>query len=120
MDRRNFIQYGGMAASDALLAKAGRAEAEPAAAALPAEAQARGAGVFPGGQVPVVTPNGSTLAWRLVDGVKVGHLVAQAVDHEFAPGMRAECWGYNGGTPGPTIEAVEGDKLRIYVTNRLP
>jgi FtsP/CotA-like multicopper oxidase with cupredoxin domain len=76
--------------------------------------------VAPGGQPPVVTPNGSTLPWRIVDGVKVGHLVAQAVDHEFAPGMRAECWGYNGGTPGPTIEAVEGDRLRIYVTNRLP
>src|SRR3546814_16214947 len=23
-------------------------------------------------------------------------------------------------TPGPTIEAVEGDRVRIYVTNRLP
>jgi len=52
--------------------------------------------------------------------VKVGHLVAEPVDHEFAPGLRAECWGYNGSTPGPTIEAVEGDRLRIYVSNRLP
>jgi FtsP/CotA-like multicopper oxidase with cupredoxin domain len=74
----------------------------------------------PGGQPPVVTPNGSTLPWRLVDGVKVGHLIAEPVEHEFAPGMRAECWGYNGGTPGPTIVAVEGDRLRLYVTNRLP
>ena len=32
----------------------------------------------------------------------------------------AECWGYNGSTPGPTIEAIEGDRVRIYVTNRLP
>jgi manganese oxidase len=31
-----------------------------------------------------------------------------------------KCWGYNGQTPGPTIEAVEGDRVRIYVTNRLP
>jgi manganese oxidase len=68
----------------------------------------------------VITPNGSTLPLRVVDGVKVGHLVAEAVDHEFAPGLRAQCWGYNGGTPGPTIEAVEGDRLRLYVTNRLP
>jgi FtsP/CotA-like multicopper oxidase with cupredoxin domain len=68
----------------------------------------------------VVTPNGSTLPLRDVDGVKVGHLVAEAVDHEFAPGLRARCWGYNGGTPGPTIEATEGDRLRLYVTNRLP
>ncbi len=68
----------------------------------------------------VVTPNGTTLPLRDVDGVKVGHLVAEAVDHEFAPGLRAQCWGYNGGTPGPTIEATEGDRLRLYVTNRLP
>jgi hypothetical protein len=52
--------------------------------------------------------------------VKVGHLIAEPVDHEFAPGLRAECWGYNGSTPGPTIEAVEGDRLRLYVSNRLP
>jgi FtsP/CotA-like multicopper oxidase with cupredoxin domain len=68
----------------------------------------------------VITPNGSTLPWKIVDGVKVGHLIAQVVDHEFAPGLRAACWGYNGGTPGPTIEAIEGDRLRIYVTNHLP
>jgi FtsP/CotA-like multicopper oxidase with cupredoxin domain len=30
------------------------------------------------------------------------------------------CWGYNGQTPGPTIECVEGDHVRIYVTNKLP
>lgn len=69
---------------------------------------------------PVVTPNGRTLPLRLVDGVKVGHLIAEERDHEFAPGLRARVWGYNGGTPGPTIEAVEGDQLRLYVTNRLP
>ena len=34
--------------------------------------------------------------------------------------MTAKLWGYNGQTPGPTIEAVEGDKVRIFVTNKLP
>jgi hypothetical protein len=29
-------------------------------------------------------------------------------------------WGYNGQSPGPTIEVVEGDRVRIFVTNRLP
>jgi FtsP/CotA-like multicopper oxidase with cupredoxin domain len=48
------------------------------------------------------------------------HLIAEPVEHEFAPGLTAHCWGFNGRTPGPTIEAVEGDRLRIYVTNRLP
>src|SRR5262249_36973393 len=37
-----------------------------------------------------------------------------------APGMTVKCWGYNGQTPGPTIEAVEGDRIRILVENRLP
>ena len=39
---------------------------------------------------------------------------------ELAPGMKAHLWGYNGASPGPTIEAVEGDKVRIFVTNKLP
>lgn len=69
---------------------------------------------------PVITPNGSTLPFRLVDGVKVFHLVAEEVEHEFAPGLRAHLWGYNGQVHGPTLEAVEGDRVRIYVTNRLP
>lgn len=69
---------------------------------------------------PVVTPNGAALPWKRVDGAKVFHLVAEPVTHEFAPGLVAECWGYNGRVHGPTIEAVEGDRVRIYVTNRLP
>ncbi|MFT4047214.1 MAG: copper oxidase [Solimonas sp.] len=69
---------------------------------------------------PVRTPNGWTLPARIRDGAREFHLVAEEVEHEFAPGCRAKCWGYNGGTPGPTIEAVEGDRVRIYVTNRLP
>jgi FtsP/CotA-like multicopper oxidase with cupredoxin domain len=71
------------------------------------------------GYTPVTTPNGATLPWKRVDGCKVFHLIAQPVRHEFAPGLVAECWGYNGRTPGPTIEAVEGDRCRFYVTNRL-
>ncbi|MBX3707157.1 MAG: copper oxidase [Pseudomonadales bacterium] len=68
---------------------------------------------------PVRTLNGWTLPYRLRDGVKEFHLVAEEIDHEFSPGSRARCWGYNGTTPGPTIEAVEGDRVRILVTNRL-
>jgi hypothetical protein len=75
---------------------------------------------FPGGQPAVVTPNGATLQWKAVRGAKVGHLVAMPIVNQFAPGLEADCWGYNGSTPGPTIEAVEGDRVRLYVTNRLP
>ena len=69
---------------------------------------------------PVVTLNGWTLPWRINGEWKEFHLVAEEVEREIAPGMIAKLWGYNGQTPGPTIEAVEGDKVRIFVTNRLP
>ena len=69
---------------------------------------------------PVATLNGWSLPWRMRDGVKEFHLVAEPVVREFAPGMTAKLWGYNGSSPGPTIEVVEGDRVRIYVTNRLP
>jgi len=70
--------------------------------------------------VPVTTPNGRTLPFVMKAGVKEFHLVAGEIEHEFAPGCKAKCWGYNGSTPGPTIEAVEGDRIRIFVTNNLP
>ena len=72
------------------------------------------------GYTPVETPDGATLPYVLKDGVKEFHLIAEPVKREFAPGMIVNCWGYNGMTPGPTIEAVEGDRVRILVTNRLP
>lgn len=69
---------------------------------------------------PVVTLNGWSLPWRMKNGVKEFHLVAEPVAREIAPGMIAHLWGYNGQSPGPTIEVVEGDRVRIFVTNRLP
>ena len=69
---------------------------------------------------PVVTLNGWTLPWRMNGDWKEFHLVAEPVVRELAPGMVAHLWGYNGQSPGPTIEAVEGDKVRIFVTNKLP
>ena len=69
---------------------------------------------------PVVTLNGSTLPWKMVDGIKEFHLIAEPVEWEVAPGMKIKAWGYNGQTPGPTIEAVEGDRVRILVTNKFP
>jgi len=69
---------------------------------------------------PVVTLNGWTLPWRMNSGVKEFHLVAEPVVREMAPGFKAHLWGYNGQSPGPTIEVVEGDRVRIFVTNKLP
>jgi len=93
------------AGSAALLAATGVAAETPPPTGLP--------------YTPVHTPNGWSLPHRMRDGVKEFHLVAEEIEHEFAPGCVAKCWGYNGTTPGPTLEAVEGDRVRLYVTNRL-
>jgi FtsP/CotA-like multicopper oxidase with cupredoxin domain len=47
-------------------------------------------------------------------------LVAEPVRWEIQPGLVVDGWGYNGGTPGPTIRATEGDRVRITLINRLP
>ncbi|QBB72517.1 copper oxidase [Pseudolysobacter antarcticus] len=115
MSRRNIVLGAGLAG----LAKIGSL-VRPAAAQTPsADAPSTGEK----SNLPytrVTTLNGHTLPFRLVDGVKEFHLVAEEVEHEFAPGSKAKCWGYNGSTPGPTIEAVEGDRIRILLTNNLP
>jgi len=89
-------------------------------AALPAAALAQRQSNAPRRHPKVRTLNGWTLPFVLKDGVKEFHLVAEPIEHEFVPGTRAKCWGYNGSTPGPTIEVSEGDRVRILVTNRLP
>ena len=121
LNRRNFFKGAMTAASGALLARL-----IPNAIAADMDKSEISGGkteIFtpPGGASykPVITTNGATLPWKMVDGVKVFHLTAEPVTHEFAPGLVAECWGYNGHVHGPTIEAVEGDKVRIYVTNKL-
>jgi FtsP/CotA-like multicopper oxidase with cupredoxin domain len=123
--RRKWLTTGLVAGGTTLLARIGFArtqephaghETPPAPAPIPPSA-GRARGRLP--YTPVTTPDGSTLPFTLKDGVKEFHLIAEEVKREFAPGMVVNCWGYNGQTPGPTIEAVEGDRVRILVTNRL-
>lgn len=132
ISRRKLILSGAAMAGGALLIKPGRAHSQSLAmrdvqVTDPDSAQSTvdiGDRTFPPGQPgvdyrPVISPNLPTLPWRVVNGVKVFHLVSEEMWHEFAPGMKAICWGYNGHVHGPTIEAVEGDRVRIYVTNKL-
>ena len=68
----------------------------------------------------VATLNGWSLPWRMRDGVKEFHLVAEPVVREIAPGMKANLQGYNGQSPGPTIEKWSREiRVRMFVTNRL-
>jgi FtsP/CotA-like multicopper oxidase with cupredoxin domain len=128
ISRRNILMTGAALGGAALLAGRDQALAQnqpqqpgtaPAGgAARPGQVTAsRAAAGQPGS---VIVPNGTSLPWKVVDGVKVFHLIAEPVVREFAPGLTVNCWGYNGHTPGPTIEAVEGDRCRFYVTNKLP
>jgi len=40
--------------------------------------------------------------------------------HKHATSKKLKTWGYNGTTPGPTIEVTEGDRVKIIVKNELP
>ncbi|MDC1287786.1 copper oxidase [Gammaproteobacteria bacterium] len=120
-NRRQFLKGAGAAALGAGLVS------RSALAALPESPSSMNANMQPPAEPtngrwfnPVVTLNGWSLPWRMKNGWKEFHLTAEAVEREIAPGMTARLWGYNGQSPGPTIECVEGDKVRIFVTNRLP
>ena len=129
MQRRQFFQ--GALAAGAFTAAASATVGRHALAALPEPVLRHNAataapwvppGVTGAGLPyrPVVTLNGWTLPFRMRDGVKEFHLVAEPVVREVAPGFVVNMWGYNGQSPGPTIEVVEGDRVRIFVSNRLP
>src|SRR6185503_2023092 len=109
--RRNFLATGALAGA-ALASSRGSADV-PAPSTSPR-------GLADGGAYrPVVTLNGWALPWRRNSGRKEFHLVAEPVTRELASGLVAHLWGYNGQSPGPTIECVEGDRVRILVSNRL-
>lgn len=129
VSRRGVIKAGAMAAASASLARAATLSQNPQT--RPAQSQPtrpwreiREKDLPPGepgrDYRPVFAPNGATLPYRIVDGVKVFHLVAEPIEHEVVDGLTIKAWGYNGRSPGPVIEAVQGDRVRIYVTNRLP
>ena len=119
--RRTFFKAAGATLlGAAAVSRAGAASLPEAATQVSAEMQRPP--LPPNGRPyqPIVTLNGWSLPWRMKDNVKEFHLVAEPVVREIAPGMKANLWGYNGQSPGPTIEAVEGDRIRIFVTNKLP
>lgn len=111
--RRNVLSSLGLAVGGLGLFRSSKASAQAAPVLSPTPA-------LRGTRPRVITPNGTSMPWTMNDGVKEFRIVAEPVKREFAPGMIVDCWGYNGQTPGPTIEAVEGDRVRLFVTNHLP
>ena len=45
-------------------------------------------------------------------------LSAEDKEIEIAPGIFFPAWTYNGQVPAPTIRATEGDRIKIYFTNK--
>lgn len=70
--------------------------------------------------VGVVTPDLPKLPYRMVDGVKEFHLIAEVVETDLVVGRPMTAWGFNGCVPGPMIEVNQGDRVRVIFENRLP
>jgi FtsP/CotA-like multicopper oxidase with cupredoxin domain len=117
LHRRLFLR-GLLTAAGATSVGIGRADGQHVHPAPRSSAPASPRSDGPSGRV--VTPDVPHLPWRLVDGVKEFHLVAEPVKTEFVPGRHVDVWGFNGHMPGPTIEIDEGDRVRFLVHNNLP
>ena len=120
MNRRNFLSMAGAAVAMSTVSKVAMARLPEIVSTDKPDTQPLLIPNTGRPYMPVTTLNGWSLPWRMNAGVKEFHLVAEPVKREMAPGMVANLWGYNGQSPGPTIEVVEGDRVRIFVTNRLP
>ncbi len=95
----------------------------------------------------VRTLSQAPLGWEMDGDVKVFHLIAQPAHVPITRGTPADvqraidaraagayarfrphptapkemlAWGYNGISPGPTLEATEGDRVRVVFRNELP
>ena len=66
------------------------------------------------------TPDIPDLPWKMDNGVKVFHLVAEPVKRQIHPDKTIDVWGYNGTSPGPTLQVMQEDRVRIIVDNHLP
>ena len=70
--------------------------------------------------VPVQTPDVADLPFRLDNGIKEFHLIAEPVKQEVTPDRVLNLWGFNGSAPGPTFQVNQDDRVRIIVDNHLP
>jgi FtsP/CotA-like multicopper oxidase with cupredoxin domain len=70
--------------------------------------------------VHVTTPDVADLPFTMDNAVKVFHLIAEPVKQVIVPGRTFDLWGFNGTAPGPTIQAIEGERVRIVFDNHLP
>ncbi len=70
-----------------------------------------------------VTPSVQTLSGEMAGGgTRTFKLTASEFEQKLAnfPLEKARVWGYNKSTPGPTLIAYEGERLRVELDNQLP
>ncbi len=70
--------------------------------------------------VPVVTTDVGDLPFAMDGDVKVFRLTAHVFKRQIAPSKTIDVWGFNGSAPGPTMQVMQGDKVRVLFTNNLP
>lgn len=70
--------------------------------------------------VPMLTPDVCDLPFEMDGATKVFRLKAAPLKQEICPFKTIDAWGYNGTSPGPTIQVTQGDRVRIHVENALP
>lgn len=70
--------------------------------------------------VPFECPDLAKIPWKMVDGCKEFQIACEPVRRELLPNKWMDFYGYNGSMPGPTIEAFQGDRIRLVVHNKLP
>ena len=76
--------------------------------AAPVRRHARRAEAGVGRNTPVVTPNGTSLPWRMEDGFKTFHLIAEPLVREFAPGLQGQLLGLQRPDAGPDDRGRRG------------
>ncbi len=112
--RRKFFQ-------DAALFSAGLLGINSQLRAQSSESHGRAArNAQPSVSPPMLTPDVPDLPYKMDGAIKVFHLVAEPVQRKIAPFKTLDVWGYNGTTPGPTIQVQQGDRVRVIFENKLP
>jgi manganese oxidase len=93
--------------------KSAKADANERTSRAPAKERA-------GPPLRMESPDIGDLAFTMDGDTKVFHLIAEPVKRKIVPWKTLDIWGYNGSSPGPTIQVQQGDRVRIEVENRLP
>ncbi|MBI1775872.1 MAG: DUF4396 domain-containing protein [Proteobacteria bacterium] len=71
-------------------------------------------------QAPADAQGDQILPPRLESGVKVFDLEAAVIRWNILPGVTVDAYAFNHQIPGPRLQVVQGDRVRINLRNNLP